>query len=236
MHGGTVPEIEALIFDVDGTLGETEELHRQAFNEAFAAHGLDFVWEPDRYSELLGVTGGKRRIRRYFEAEGLPDDPELVVRLHAEKNRVFAARLAAGIEPRPGIRDLLIRARAASLKLAVATTTSPENFEALVAALALPTFDVAITGADVVALKPDPEVYLTALAKLGIPPRSALAFEDSANGLAAAIAAGIPTIVTPAIYTKDHDFTGAVRTLETLEGFQWRQTLGAPAERQASHA
>jgi HAD superfamily hydrolase (TIGR01509 family) len=221
MRGGSVPEIEALIFDVDGTLAETEEVHRRAFNAAFDHHGLDFVWEPDRYRELLKVTGGKRRIERFFREEGLPDDSELASRLHADKNRTFARLLASGVEPRPGVRDLILLAKAAGLKLGIATTTSRENLLAVLAALALPAFDVVVSGGDVAALKPDPEAYTLALERLGVAPSGALAFEDSANGLAAALAAGIPTVVTPAIYTRDHDFTGAALQLATLEGFHW---------------
>lgn len=216
-------EVRALIFDVDGTLAETEELHRQAFNSAFRSAGLDISWDQARYRELLAVAGGKRRILKSFEDAGLPADVDLADKLHAAEGRFYAEAVDAGIELRPGVRDLLQRASAAGLRLAIATTSSRRSLSALLAAFSLPLFDVIVTGDDVATLKPDPAVYLVALQRLDLPAEAALAFEDSANGLAAAAGAGIRTIVTPAFYTTGQDFAAAAKVLPDLAGFDWHQ-------------
>jgi HAD superfamily hydrolase (TIGR01509 family) len=216
-------EWTALIFDVDGTLAETEELHRAAFNRAFAWAGLDVVWDRARYRDLLKVTGGKRRIVHYFMSEGRAGDAAIADRLHAAKNQFYAEQLSRGIEPRLGVVDVVSRAKAAGLKLGIATTTGRSNLDALLAAISLPRFDAIVTAEDVDALKPDPEVYRIALTRLAVPADSALAFEDSANGVAAAIGAGIRTVVTPSLYTDDQDFSGAAGIYPNLVGFDWTQ-------------
>ena len=216
-------ETAALIFDVDGTLAETEELHRTAFNRAFAWAELDVVWDRARYRDLLKVTGGKRRIVHYFTGEGRAGDAAIAGRLHIAKNLYYAEALAAGIALRPGVADTIERAKAAGLKLAIATTTGRSNLDALLAAIPLPRFDVIVTAEDVAALKPDPQVYRVALERLDVLAEAALAFEDSVNGLAAASAAGLRTIVTPGLYTGDQDFSGAADIRPDLVGFDWRQ-------------
>jgi HAD superfamily hydrolase (TIGR01509 family) len=211
--------IRALIFDVDGTLAETEDVHRRSFNRAFACAGLDVVWEPPLYADLLQVTGGKRRILHYFHSVGRRMTEELAQALHLEKNRLYAEAVAAGeVALRPGVAELICAARTTGVRTAVATTTSRSNLEALLAATPLPaqSFDVLVCGEDVQALKPDPEVYFTAMTRLGLGRGDCVAFEDSAPGLASALAAGISTIVTPSSYTRHHYFTGAARVIADL--------------------
>lgn len=207
--------LKALIFDVDGTLAETEELHRQAFNEAFAAAGLGWHWDRAAYRQLLKTTGGKERIARHIESLG--GDPATVdiPALHMEKTRRYTALVAAGGLPlRQGIGALIKDARNLGLKLAIATTTSRPNVEALCQAAfgrrAERVFDVLACGDEVRVKKPAPDVYLLALARLGLPPRDALALEDSRNGLLSAKAAGIACIVSPSAYTDGEDFSGAL--------------------------
>lgn len=216
-------ETTALIFDVDGTLAETEELHRTAFNRAFAWAGLDVLWDRTRYRELLKVTGGKRRIVHYFTSEGRAWDAALAGPLHVAKNQFYAEALAAGIALRPGVADTIERAKAAGLKLAIATTTGRSNLDALLGAIPLPPFDAIVTAEDVAVLKPDPQVYRVALERLNVLAEAALAFEDSVNGLVAASAAGLRTIVTPSLYTGDQNFSGASDIRPDLVGFDWRQ-------------
>lgn len=214
----------ALVFDVDGTLADTEEAHRQAFNEAFAAEGLPWHWSVPLYTRLLGVSGGKERLAAYHrEVEGSEMPGPLLERVHAEKTLRYVAKVEAGqIELRPGIRALLDEAQRRRVTLAIATTTSPANVRALLrCALGDSWRDAFAAVGDASTAprkKPDPQVYLGVLEALGRPGEACLAFEDSHNGLAAARAAGIPTVVTPTPYTASEDFAGALAVLPHLAG------------------
>jgi HAD superfamily hydrolase (TIGR01509 family) len=205
--------LKALIFDVDGTLAETEELHRQAFNETFAAAGLAWHWTVDDYRRLLNTTGGKERIARHCAETGASgvDIPAL----HAAKTKRYTALMAAGgIALRPGIAALLASARAVGRRLAIATTTSRPNVEALALAIwgcpADGVFDVIAAGDEVAAKKPAPDVYILALERLDLRARECIALEDSRNGLDAARRAGLACAVAPSVYTCGEDFAGAL--------------------------
>jgi HAD superfamily hydrolase (TIGR01509 family) len=220
------PRIEALIFDVDGTLADTEEAHRQAFNEAFRAHGLDFCWSRELYRELLQVTGGKERLAAFFYRARLTASErirlsELIPRLHATKTSFYRESMERGRVPlRPGVRRLMAEARAAGVRLAIASTTSPDNVSALLEGAlgygALNEFSVIATGDAVPRKKPAPDIYLLALSRLGVTARRAVAFEDSAIGVAAAKAAGLLTVATPSDWTQGQDFTAADLVLSCL--------------------
>ena len=207
--------IDTLIFDVDGTLAETEEAHRLAFNRAFSDFGLPWVWDEARYLELLAVTGGKERIAHYVSRhrdEG-PLAPETIAALHKRKTEIYTRMVAAGeIELRPGIADFLARAQERGLNLAIATTTTPANVEALLLATLGPdwrsVFPVIVAG-DMVALKkPAPDAYLLALRLLGKSAENCVAIEDSRNGVQSALAAGLRVIAVRSAFS-DSDFTGA---------------------------
>jgi HAD superfamily hydrolase (TIGR01509 family) len=217
----------ALIFDVDGTLAQTErDGHRVAFNQAFREAGLDWHWDPQRYGELLAVSGGKERLL----ADLRQRDParaarwtaaELIAHLHRRKNRIYAALLAEGrIGLRPGVQRLLREARAAGVRLAIATTTSPENVLALLHATLGPAgprvFEVIGAGDIVPRKKPAPDIYLWVLQRLQLSARQCLAIEDSAAGLHAARAAGLPTVITAGGYTTEQRFDGALAVLDGL--------------------
>lgn len=217
-------ELRALLFDVDGTLAETEEVHRISFNTAFAAAGLDWTWSVDRYRELLAVTGGKERILHYLD-HYRPDFQrptqlaDFIAGLHQAKTRIYTETVARGGVPlRPGVRRLLDLARAEGLRLAIATTTTPDNVTALLKASIAPDaeswFEVIAAGSMVPNKKPAPDIYFYAMERMGLRPESGLAFEDSENGLRAAAAAGLKTIVTVSDYTQGHDFTGAALLLD----------------------
>lgn len=219
--------LQALIFDVDGTLADTErDGHRVAFNAAFAEAGLAWHWDEARYGELLAVTGGKERMRFYAERYdpaflARPDADETIRALHATKTRHYVALLEkGGIPLRPGVARLIAEARAAGLRLAIATTTTPENVTALLSASLAPDaaawFEVIGAGDIVPQKKPAPDIYEWVLARLGLPPAACLALEDSANGLKSALAAGLPTVVTTGIYTVGEDFRGALQVLPDL--------------------
>ncbi|MCP5142073.1 MAG: HAD family hydrolase [Gammaproteobacteria bacterium] len=220
-------ELKALLFDVDGTLADTErDGHRVAFNRAFADAGLDWDWSVGLYGELLAVTGGKERIKHFlaghrpdFQAPG--DLDAFVAGLHKAKTAHYTAMLAEGaVQLRPGVRRLLQEARAAGLRLAVATTTTPENVSALLthslAEDGMDWFEVIAAGDIVPAKKPAPDIYLWAMQKMGLTPAECLAFEDSRNGVRSSTAAGLTTLVTVNGYTENEDLSGAALILDNF--------------------
>jgi beta-phosphoglucomutase-like phosphatase (HAD superfamily) len=212
---------QALIFDVDGTLAETEDLHRLAFNDSFAEAGLDWSWGLPLYRELLAVTGGRERITHFAQSIGQPLEAEAVACLHADKTRSYARRIREETVPlRPGIRRLIGDARERGIALAIATTTTLANIEELLAASlgdeSIRWFAAVAAGDMVRAKKPAPDIYRLALDMLGLPPASCVALEDSTNGLKAAAGAGIPTVVTISAFTQDRDFAGALSVLDHL--------------------
>ncbi len=219
--------LEALIFDLDGTLADTEETHRQAFNAAFIEFELWWDWSPQRYAELLKISGGKERIARYVESLGLPGAErarllELVPAIHRAKTRIYTELLEQGKRPlRPGVAKLLAEATRSGLKLAIASTTTSANIEALLRANLSQAphvvFSAIACGDQVREKKPSPEIYQLVLASLHLPASSCIAFEDSVNGLRAARAAGLATVVTPTRWNAGQDFSGAELVLDSLE-------------------
>jgi HAD superfamily hydrolase (TIGR01509 family) len=217
---------DALIFDVDGTLADTEELHRQAFNEAFFSCGVSWRWGPALYAELLAVTGGKERIASYISRQQLPAAERgrllrLIPQMHAAKTRLYRELVGLGhLRPRPGVLRLMQEARNAGVKLAIASTTSPENVESLLVSSFgndAPRWFSAIATGDIVARKkPAPDIYKLALHMLGVPAGRAIAFEDSQLGVRSAKAAGLFTVATPTLWTIGQDFTAADLILTSL--------------------
>ena len=222
--------LHALIFDVDGTLADTESAHRLAFNRAFAEAGLDWHWDEPLYTRLLEVSGGKERILHFWrEMRGNTKSidnkaqAEMVQRLHQLKTRYYERLVEDGaVQMRPGVLPLIESAKKDGLSLAIATTTSPANIEALMQSAigsdwrhTFPVVEDAVTAPQ---KKPHPQAYLQALQRMDRDAIDCLAFEDSANGLQAARAADLPTIVTPNAFTAHHDFRGALRIVPSLEG------------------
>ncbi|ACB25532.1 HAD superfamily hydrolase (TIGR01509 family) [Methylobacterium sp. PvP062] len=215
--------LRALIFDVDGTLAETEDLHRQAFNRAFAELGLPWRWDEALYADLLAVMGGKERLAHFIDSAHPADAEALHARapeIHARKTRAYGDLVAQhGLPLRPGIARLIAEARAAGIRLAVATTTSRPNVDRLLAANFPPgaaPFDVIAAGDEASRKKPAPDVFLLALAGLGIPASEAVAFEDSAAGISSARSAGLPVLATRSRYTESHRLDGAFSAVSDL--------------------
>lgn len=219
--------LEALIFDVDGTLAETErDGHRVAFNRAFADFGLDWYWSESEYGELLAVTGGKERMLHWWrgrdpQAAAGAGAPALVRALHERKTAHYTAIVAeGGIGLRPGVARLIGQARAAGVRLAIATTTTPANVTALLTgtlgADAPGWFDCIGAGDIVPAKKPAPDIYHWVLRELGMDACACLAFEDSAAGLTAADGAGLRTVITAGEYTRGQEFSAAWAELDGL--------------------
>ena len=221
-------DLQALLFDVDGTLADTErDGHRVAFNRAFREWGLDWDWGVALYGQLLAVTGGKERILYYLERFRpefpRPDDLSgFVAELHKAKTRHYTEMLGEGAIPlRPGVKRLLAEAKAAGLRLAVATTTTPANVSALLdstlGADASHTFELIAAGDIVPRKKPAPDIYVCAMGRMSLSPERCLALEDSRNGVRSARDAGIQSVVvTVNDYTRAEDFTGASLVVDTL--------------------
>jgi HAD superfamily hydrolase (TIGR01509 family) len=203
--------LEALIWDVDGTIAETErDGHRLAFNQAFQAMGLHWHWDPARYGELLHITGGRERLLHDMDNhDDAPADPAervaLAAVLHRRKNEAYADIVGmARIVPRPGVLRLMEEARAAGLRQAIATTTSRTNVDALLGGWFgrqwPERFVAVVCGEDVTNKKPDPEVYQRTLAQLACRADEAIAIEDSLPGLTSAGRAGLAVLLTPSVY------------------------------------
>ncbi|AKH19677.1 HAD family hydrolase [Sedimenticola thiotaurini] len=230
-------DLAALIWDVDGTLADTErDGHRVAFNKAFSQAGLAWHWDVDLYGKLLAVTGGKERIRYYLERfnpdwESPSDLDRFIADLHRRKSEIFVSLMEEGqIPPRNGVIRLINEAAEAGLRLAIATTTTPANVDALLerffGASNKQPFEVIAAGDIVPAKKPAPDIYRWALEKMDLSADECVAIEDSRNGFESARSAGISTVViTVNGYTADEDFGGASLIVDQLGESQSPATL-----------
>jgi HAD superfamily hydrolase (TIGR01509 family) len=220
------PALEAVIFDVDGTIADTERHgHRVAFNLAFERSGLPYRWGEEEYGRLLETPGGEHRLKGYLTAEGLTEEraAALARDLHRLKQAIFLDLMRQGAAPlRAGIDRLLDELAAAAIRVAVATTAGRtwvgELLTTLLGAGRAARFEAVVTGEDVVMRKPDPEVYLIALDRLGCAAASTVAIEDSEVGVAAARGAGLACLAVRNGYTLDHDFALADLVVEDIGG------------------
>ncbi|GAB4181058.1 MAG: HAD family hydrolase [Coleofasciculaceae cyanobacterium] len=220
-------ELQALIFDVDGTLADTErDGHRVAFNRAFAEAGLKWDWSVLLYGDLLAIAGGKERIRYYIneyrpDFEPPADLDQFIADLHAVKTRYYQQLVAQGAIPlRRGVKRLLKEAREQGMRLAIATTAALPNVTALLehtlGSDSPSWFEVIAAGDIVPAKKPAPDIYHYVLEEMGLEARYCLAIEDSNHGFLASSQAGIKTVVTINAYTRNQNFSGAILVLNHL--------------------
>ncbi len=225
----------AVIFDVDGTLVDSErDGHRVAFNEAFAAHGLPYDWGEEEYGELLATAGGERRLRVFLRGQGHPEDDAatLARTVHGTKTEIFRQRCVEGkIPPRPGANRLLAELEAAGVTLGVATTGTRSWVQPLLSRVFGPErFALVLTGTEIADRKPDPAVYLAALRRLALHPAEAVAVEDAAGGLAAARKANLSCLVVANDYTAGQDFSGAWLVVDAFGGPGYAHTLAGPPD------
>lgn len=219
--------LKAIIFDVDGTLAETEEAHRHAFNEMFAQWGLAWHWDRALYHKLLDVGGSKERIMHYalsMKPEGfevVQDNMPNLVKMHQQKTEIYSQKVSSGqVSLRPGVGRLIEECLSAGVKLGIATTTNLAPLQALFSGTlgldVLAYFEGIAAGDMAQNKKPAPDLYLMALEQLGLPAKSCIAIEDSRNGLEAAIQAGLLTFITVNDYTCDQSFPEALAVLSDL--------------------
>lgn len=219
--------LRALIFDVDGTLADTERYgHRPAYNRAFDDLGADWSWSESEYGELLEIEGGQERLQHYldfYQPDFEPADgqDEFIDAAHARKNLHYRNLLQTGAVPlRPGIRRLIAEAHADGLRLAIASSSQRANVMALLSHVlegpAEDLFEVIVTGTEAAAKKPSADIYRRVLERLDLAANQCIAIEDSANGCRSAVAAGVTTIVTTSSYTGHHDFAGAAVVADCL--------------------
>jgi HAD superfamily hydrolase (TIGR01509 family) len=223
---GGVMKLEALIFDVDGTVVDTEELHRQAYNQTFLDFGFDWEWDAERYAELLGVSGGQDRLARYVDLIDLSPAEKTRLRriipaIHKEKTQLYGELIESNaVRPRPGVRRLIDEAGRANLRIGMVASSAAVNVDTLVTAALgkeLRKSIGPIVCAEMVSRKkPAPDVYELCLSMLRVAAAAVVAFEDSSNGLAAAKAVGLYTVVTPSRWTAGQNFECADLVLPSL--------------------
>jgi HAD superfamily hydrolase (TIGR01509 family) len=219
-------ELAGLLFDVDGTIAESEEIHRKAFNESFNEFGLKWHWDRAIYKELLNIEGGRERIQYYIERTdpdqlNRPDLSSFISSIHDAKSQVYSAlMIKEGVPIRPGALRLIKEAKDEGLKLAIVTASTEESLRALFQYLPeknlLNYFDVIADGDKVPIKKPAPDIYTWTLQELGLSAGSCFALEDSPTGLQSSLSAGIPTIVTVSSFMKGEDLSGATLVLSDL--------------------
>jgi HAD superfamily hydrolase (TIGR01509 family) len=231
-----MPRLKALLWDVDGTLAETErDGHRVAFNQAFEASGVPWRWDEAHYGDLLRITGGRERL--LFDMSTRADAPapaerEAIARaIHARKNAAYAELVrSTGVPLREGVLALMQQCRERGVRMGIVTTTSRSNLDVLLRMHLGPRwgegFAVTVCGEDVQRKKPDPGAYFQALRALAIGPLEAVAIEDAPGGLAAARAADIPVVVTRSAYFAQAPIEGAVAVGPGLHDRRgWRPVL-----------
>ena len=216
-------KLKAVIFGAIGVIAETSDLQRQAFNLAFAEASLDWKWDTETYRRLLSINGGQARLREYRDDDADRSDvtDAVIAILHERKTHFYSALTAAGsLVPRRGVAELIKTCRDAGVRVALCTSTSLENVEAIKSALGdkldFDAFESITTIDKIGSVKPAPDAYLHCLSQLGLAANEVVAIEDTPVSMAAAIAAGISVIATPGAMTDDQDFSDAAMKVDNL--------------------
>jgi HAD superfamily hydrolase (TIGR01509 family) len=203
--------MSAVLFGSIGSVVETSEVQRAAFNEAFKRHHLTWNWSREEYQQLLLQSGGRHRIEIYAKSRGENVD---AAGIHRTKSEIFQRAIREGsMQPRPGVADLIQYAKERDLKVGLVTTTSRSNIDALLSSVAklidAQHFDTIVDITQAAAPKPSPSCYKVAMQHLGEAPESCIAIEDNVDGVAAAKAVGLICIAFPGNNTADHDYVDA---------------------------
>jgi len=217
----------AILFGSISTVADTSELQRQAFNEAFTAHGLTWRWDRADYQRMLAQSGGQCRVQDYARLLEQIVDAEAI---HQSKSKIFQAHLAATrLTPREGVLSTIEVAQRSGWKLGLVTTTSRSNISALLQSLSpdlgAHDFDVIVDSSSVEAAKPDKAAYVYALQSLGEPAKLCVGIEDNFDGLASAVAAGLTCVAFPNTNTESHNFTAAAQTVDRLDADELQQLI-----------
>ena len=218
----------AILFGSISTVADTSELQREAFNQSFEVHGLDWTWERDEYRAMLSQSGGAARIGEYARSKGQSVDAQAV---HATKSEIFRDLMAtADLMPRAGVVDTIKRAKDDNWKVGLVTTTSGDNVLALLAALSptvqMADFDVIVNSSSVEQPKPNKAAYAFALTNITEDPDDCVAIEDNVEGVRAAVAAGLACVAFPNQNTSSHDFGNAVGRVQRLDILELQQFAG----------
>jgi len=211
--------LSAVLFDVDGTIAETEDFHRKSFNESFREFNLDWFWDEAMYKELINIGGGKERIEHYIkrawpEMLDYKNLTKYINSIHKVKNEVFEDYiLESEIKPRPGVIRLIKELKENNIRIAIVSSNSEKNLHILfkqgLNINPKKTFDLIAHGECTKNKRPSPEIYEWVLEKLRLPPQSCVAIEDSPRGVESAKNANLNILATPSIFTKDEDFSDA---------------------------
>ena len=218
-------KLKAVIVDVDGTLVETENYHRIAFNKTFLLNNLNFSWDKLEYKKLLEIAGGKERLIYFFKQKKLDhkfQKKNFISDLYDQKRNIYKSILPKSIKLlRPGVNHLLKRLKSNNIKISIATSSSFISVNSLSKSIwnkpIKDVFDEVITGDDVFKKKPSPEVFNLSLDKLNIQNSDCVVIEDSKIGLKAAKLAKIKTLITPSFFTMDQNFEDADYITPNLE-------------------
>ena len=221
--------MSAILFGSISTIADTSELQRQAFNQAFELHGLDWHWPREEYITMLGESGGKKRIDRYAASVGQSVDAEAI---HKSKSEIFQKSLnEAQIQPRSGVVETIQGAKENGLKVALVTTTSEQNVSSLIEALSpsirAADFDEIVSAADVERSKPANDAYVFVLEQLGEESDSCVAIEDNLGGVEAALSANLDCVAFPNENTAKDDFSEANLVVDRLDFDQLQQMISS---------
>ena len=209
-------KLNAILFDVGGTIAESEEIHRVSFNEAFKEFGLNWYWDEAIYRELVFIGGGKERIKHYItrawpEMLKQKNLTKYIESVHKIKGQIYEEFLNdSQLKARPGIIRLLKELKNEKIRLAIVSDTTEENlinlFKKGLGINPIEWFEILAHGGCTIQKKPSPDIYLWTLERLKLPPESCLAIEDAPRGVDSAIDAGLKVLVTPSIYTLEENF------------------------------